>query len=469
MTSFVQADTQANSQSPTDSERKADSELETDFERQTDVESQTDPEEQADLEAQLDSGPRTDTQGQVAAQPQTDTKFLAASQPKPVTRIRRSQQFPRVYPSLGLVAKFRSTPEDFVVDENLGFSPSNDGEHCLIHIEKVGQNTQWVAEQLALLLKLDVKAVGYCGRKDRHAVTRQWLSIYDPHRKIDFTEELSGHTKKLNENIGIEGVKLLSTTRHSHKLRPGDHQSNHFCIRLRDVRYLDCRANADDLASDSIHITGTNTTGTNTAGTHLTVNADTPEGVGVSLAEGQKLQIINALKHRFAAGVPNYFGPQRFGRGGNNLLAAANWFEGQQPPPRKQKSIIMSAARSYLFNKVLAARVHQNCWASAIEGDVLINDCLSAPLWGRGRLTTKDQALDLETTALEGLSDWCHGLEHCGLKQERRATVLNLTMASVEFDKDDLVIAFSLASGAFATSVLAEVCTLEPTINGHQG
>ncbi len=106
-----------------------------------------------------------------------------------------------------------------MVHENLGFSPSNDGEHCLIHIEKIGQNTHWVAEQLALLLKLDSKAIGYCGRKDRHAVTRQWLSIYDPHRLIDFTD-------KLSNNIGIEGLQLLETTRTCPNLGPSLHQRN---------------------------------------------------------------------------------------------------------------------------------------------------------------------------------------------------------------------------------------------------
>ncbi|MFT7490513.1 MAG: tRNA pseudouridine13 synthase [Pseudohongiellaceae bacterium] len=385
------------------------------------------------MQPEVNSRPQADSLGQLEARSQLDREPQVGSQSQVVTRARRPQYFPTVYPSLELSAKFRSAPEDFVVHENLGFSPSNNGEHCLIHIEKIGQNTHWVAEQLALLLKLDSKAVGYCGRKDRHAVTRQWLSIYDPHRNIDFSDELGS-------NIGIDGVKLLETTRHSHKLRPGDHQSNHFYIRLRDVKRLNHSATEDGLVDDS-------TNGT--------------EGIGELLEDSQKPNIINAIKQRFKSGIPNYFGPQRFGRGGNNLLAAGNWFEGKQPPPRKQKSMVMSAARSYLFNKVLAVRIQQNCWASAIDGDVLIDAYPTAPLWGRGRLTTQVQALELETTALEGLNDWCHGLEHCGLKQERRATVLHPTQVSVTYDDDDLVIAFDLISGAFATSVLAEVCTLE--------
>ncbi len=369
-------------------------------------------------------------------QPDVQAAFEPDSLSHSKSNARLSQDFPTVYPSLNIAGQFRSLPEDFIVHENLGFSPAGDGEHCLIHIEKIGQNTHWVAEQLAILLNVDKKAIGYCGRKDRHAVTRQWLSIYDPHRKVDFASDI-------NQPIDIEGVRLLESTRHSHKLRPGDHQSNHFCIRLRNVKQhsasnIDC---ANDNAGKS---------------------AEASEQL---LDESQKLQIISAIKQRFSLGLPNYFGSQRFGRDGNNIVVAANWFENKQLPPRKQKSIIMSAARSYLFNKVLALRVEQQCWASAIDGDVLINDCPTAPLWGRGRLASQAQALDLETLALEGLNAWCHGLEHCGLKQERRATVLHPTNFDVNFENDDLVVVFDLISGAFATSILAEICSLQ-TSNG---
>ncbi len=330
------------------------------------------------------------------------------------------QDFPMAYPTLNLSAQFKSCPEDFVVNENLGFKPTGEGEHCLLHIEKTGQNTQWVADQLALNLNLDKKAVGYCGRKDRHAVTRQWLSIYDPHRHISIDDEFM-------HNLAIEGVTLLEHARHSHKLRPGDHVSNQFHIRLRNV---------NEGAKESEK----------------------------SLEDNQKLFLVDEIMQRLLKGVPNYFGAQRFGRDGSNLRSAANWFEKKQTPPRRQKSMVMSAARSYVFNTVLAARVHQNCWASDIKGDVLVNSIPTAPLWGRGRLASETEALLLEEAALAELSSWCHGLEHCGLKQERRATVLapinKQFKTAVEFDGDDLVLTFELAAGAFATSILAEVAVL---------
>ncbi len=84
-----------------------------------------------------------------------------------------STDFPSLYPSLNISGLFRYCPDDFIVFENLGFIPSGEGEHHLLHIEKIGQNTHWVAQQIARSLGMDKKAVGYCGRKDRHAVTRQ--------------------------------------------------------------------------------------------------------------------------------------------------------------------------------------------------------------------------------------------------------------------------------------------------------
>ncbi len=323
-----------------------------------------------------------------------------------------SLDFPLAYPSLHVSGVFRSCPEDFIVYENLGFTPTGDGEHCLLHIEKVGQNTHWVAQQIEIALGLDRKSVGYCGRKDRHAVTRQWLSIYDPKRKVDI------------DQIAIEGVTVLTNTRHSQKLRPGDHESNRFTIRLRDLR--------------------------------LDGNDD------IDIAEGkeQQISLVNEIKERLEKGIPNYFGPQRFGRDGNNLLAANAWLTEGKSPSRQQRSMVMSAARSYLFNTILAARVSQNNWSLPIEGDVLINGVPTAALWGRGRLSSQDNALDVETAALESLSSWCNGLEHCGLKQERRPTVLFPKDVSVMLESNNLVLSFELVSGAFATSVLAEVATL---------
>ena len=308
---------------------------------------------------------------------------------------------------------FRQQAEDFYVDEVLGFDLSGQGEHICILLEKRGQNTHWVAAQLAEYAGISERDVGYCGRKDRHAVTRQWFSLYDPERKNIAWSDFC-----------LEGVNILKRTRHIKKLRPGMHQQNHFVIRLRNVTCAD---------SDLL------------------------------LNEAQKQSSLIRINTILAKGVPNYFGPQRFGREGSNLLLANAWLVEGKAPPRKQKSMVLSAARAYLFNLVLAARVRQQIWCESIPGDVLNDDRSTGPLWGRGRLTTKDQALACEQQALSGYDEWCHPMEHRGLQQERRNLLLLPSGARCEWQGHDLVLSFNLPAGTFATSVLAEIAHLKTT------
>jgi tRNA pseudouridine13 synthase len=315
---------------------------------------------------------------------------------------------PKVYPSLALSARFRSEPADFMVDETLGFTPSGEGEHWLVHIEKIGQNTHWVAEQLAQFCGLDPSAVGFCGRKDRHAITRQWFSLYDPHQ-----------TNIQWESLAIEGVELLEVHRHSRKLRLGGHQSNGFNIRLRD----------------------------------LCVKEEP-----ISQEDQSKLE--TEIHRRLGAGVPNYFGEQRFGRGNSNLIAAQQWLEGGRKPHRKRRSMVYSAARSYLFNLLLATRVQQGNWKALVAGDVVENTFPTGPLWGRGRPAVSEVSRELEISAFVGLDEWCRGLEYCGLKQERRSLVLLPMNLELQWLDKDLQISFSLPVGTFATAVLTEIAEL---------
>lgn len=320
-----------------------------------------------------------------------------------------SIDFPCAYHDLKFSGAFRSYPEDFVVNEVLGFEPSGEGEHLLLHIEKIGQNTHWVASELAAQCGVDNKAVGYCGRKDRHAVTQQWFSVYDPKRFVDQTM------------VSIEGVKILASSRHIRKFRPGDHAANQFVIRLRDCRNTD--------------------------------NA-------LFLSAQEKTIITAQILKRLEQGIPNYFGSQRFGRELSNLHAANEWLAHKKAPPRQRKSMVMSAARAYLFNQVLQKRVLEQSWQTKIEGDVFIDNHPTAPLWGRGRLASTADALILESETLADFSEWCNGLEYCGLKQERRSLVLQPQSLTIQWSEHDIILGFGLPAGTFATAVLAEIATL---------
>lgn len=312
--------------------------------------------------------------------------------------------FPRAYGELTATAIFREQPEDFQVNEDLGFSPSGSGEHILLHIRKRGENTAWVAEKIATLAGVALNDVGYCGRKDRHAITTQWFSVYLPKGAEPAWDEINSET-----------IELISTSRHQQKLRRGDHRKNHFVIRLRDVK------------------------------------VDNREVLQ------QKIEQI------FSFGVPNYFGEQRFGRNGNNLQEAhAILVGGKRYRDKQKRGLMLSAARSFLFNQVLAARVVAGNWSQSLVGEV--ESFPTGPLWGRGRPLVTSRLAEFEQQILSNWHDWCNGLEHAGLSQERRSLQLIPHNASYEWQGQHLQLSFSLEAGEFATAVLHELANLQTTL-----
>lgn len=316
-----------------------------------------------------------------------------------------SLDFPYAYGQPDVTADFRVEPEDFQVDENLGFKPSDEGEHVYLHLWKRGENTAWVAEKIAGHAYVKVMDVGYCGRKDRHAVTTQWFSVYLPKKECEPDWSL----------LNSESIKILSVSRHQHKLRRGDHQTNRFIIRLRNL-----------------------------------VVADKP-------AFEQKIAKV------LEQGVPNYYGEQRFGRNGNNLHEAqAMLVEGKRIRDKQKRSLFLSAARSFLFNQVVATRVVQNNWQTLLEGEP--ESYPTASLWGRGRSIASGQALQVEADALQSWAAWCNGLEHAGLSQERRALILKPENISWRWIGNDIEVGFTLGSGEFATTILRELAILQSAI-----
>lgn len=311
-----------------------------------------------------------------------------------------SLDFPFAYGAPLAIGKFRHECEDFVVNEELGFSPSGEGEHLLLEILKRDDNTPWVAKQIARLAGVKPMDVGFCGMKDRRAVTRQWFSVYLPKPKtIDWTQ------------LNSDTVQVLNVAKHNKKLRKGEHQANQFIIRIRDV-------------------------------------------------SGDLVSVEDRLKKIAAEGVPNYFGEQRFGREQSNLHQVETLFERKTPiRDHQQKGMVLSAARSWLFNQVLAARIAQGDWQSKQEGEP--TDYASGPLWGRGRNLAQGALGDFETNALAAWQNWCDGLEHAGLSQERRSLIQNPKELKWHWENKDLVLSFSLPPGQFATSLLREVVQLE--------
>ena len=314
--------------------------------------------------------------------------------------------WPQAYPTSGASGTLKRFNEDFQVTELPLQPPSGAGEHIWLEVEKNGANTGFVAQQLAEAAGVKEWDVGYAGLKDRYAITRQWFSIYLP----------KGEAPDLTALEHPE-FKVLSQSRHVKKLRPGDLAGNRFRIVLREV-------------------------------------------------VGDREAIEANLKAVALQGVPNYFGAQRFGFDGGNIeqgrAMLAREIRVRNP---KKKGLYLSAVRSFVFNEVLALRMAQGLWGKTLPGDVL-NEAgrPTGPLWGRGRLSTSDEALALEMSVAERHAGLCNGMEHAGLEQERRALVASPSEMSWEWPQaDQLVLSFTLPAGTYATSVLSEILsTTEP-------
>ena len=334
--------------------------------------------------------------------------------------------WPKAYPETNAQGILKLKPEDFQVDEIPLMIPAGEGEHIYLHIKKREVNTHWVARLLSEKFGVKEHDVSYAGQKDRYAVTTQWFSIYAP--KIDIALE----TRPFPD----EDIEILTQTRHSKKLRRGDLVGNRFNIVLRDIK----SAEAESVEDRSI--------------------------------KTLKAVIENNLQAIKKNGVPNYFGLQRFGRGGGNMDQALAMLTGQRREKNRQKkSMYLSAARSYIFNQVLAARIEQGLWGKSLAGDIDVAakdtqnaNQATAPMWGRGRLNSQTDTLALEQKMSEPLQDLCNGMEHAGLNQERREIVSSIENMQWQWlDNDDLNISFALASGHYATSVLQEfISVTEP-------
>lgn len=319
-----------------------------------------------------------------------------------------------------LRAQLRASPADFRVDELDAFAPDGQGEHLLLTVEKRGMNTAYAAQRLADWAGIDVRGIGYAGMKDRHALTVQRFSVHLP-RKV--APDIA--------TLDTDDLRVLAHAWHGRKLPRGALAGNRFTLTLRDV-------------------------------------------------EGTREAIETRLSAIAARGVPNYFGEQRFGHGGDNLDAARSMFAGRRVG-REKRGLLLSAARSALFNAVLGVRVQDRTWDTGLDGEVWMldgsrsvfgpvpfDDALAArlaafdihptgPLWGRGALRTGGAAQALEQAVHEwpGLHTLADGLEHAGLSQERRALRLRPgDMAWRWLDDGALELAFVLPAGSYATVVV---------------
>ncbi|MEY2667982.1 MAG: hypothetical protein RJA59_620 [Pseudomonadota bacterium] len=225
----------------------------------------------------------------------------------------------------------KASPEDFRVDEIPAYAPCGEGAHLWLQVEKRGRTTRDVVRELARLLGVAERDVGVAGLKDRHAVTVQWLSF--PVVKGPDPATLSGN-----------GWRVVAASRHGNKLRTGHSRGNRFAIVVRGGDAAAARAAADALA---------------------------------------------------VRGLPNFFGPQRFGAEGTNADLGRAILSGSADPAARRASrdrflrrFTLSAWQSLLFNRWLAERMADGLFARALHGDAM------KKLDSGGAFTCEDPAAD---------------------------------------------------------------------------
>ncbi|MEC4748063.1 tRNA pseudouridine(13) synthase TruD [Methylomicrobium sp. Wu6] len=328
--------------------------------------------------------------------------------------------WPYVYGGPSGGGKIRVLPEDFIVEETLGFEPSGAGEHAFLQIRKTGENTEYVARQLARFAEIRQRDIGFAGLKDRHAVTTQWFSVWLP-----------GKPDPDWAVFASASIEVLQVVRHARKLQRGVLAGNRFQLLVRDWRGDRDKADAR----------------------------------------------LAAIK---AQGIANYFGAQRFGHQGRNVEQALRLFQGKKVS-RELRGIYLSAARSFLFNQLLAARVAAQNWNRPLPGDVYMFDKShsrfkadaqdqdiagrvsagaihpTGVLWGQGDSGVSGEALALEMEAIERFSELVRGLQNSGVEIERRPLRVNVPDLAWRFADDQLHLSFSLPAGSYATALLREV------------
>jgi tRNA pseudouridine13 synthase len=208
--------------------------------------------------------------------------------------------------------RIKSEPEDFHVEEIPAYEASGEGDHLFVCFEKRDLDTHAAVRRIAEALKVDPRDAGVAGMKDRRAVTVQTASFFRARPEDALA-------------LDLPGIRVLSAKRHGQKIRPGHLAGNRFRIRILDVSAI------------------------------------------------QLQELKSKVTSVLTDGIPNAFGPQRFGRAGDNAERAKKWLRGEDrgPRDRRMRTFLFSALQAHVFNKTLEARRADGTWNRAIEGDLM--------------------------------------------------------------------------------------------------
>lgn len=331
---------------------------------------------------------------------------------------------PLLTPDLpGVGGRIKVRPEDFEVEEIPAYEPSGAGDHLYLWVEKRDVGPEYFVKQVARRLGVHPADVGTAGLKDRHAVTRQWVSVPKP---------AESHLQHLDG----DGIRLLTVSRHTNKLRPGHLRGNRFRVLIRD---------ADPGRADAV-----------------TAVADRVRQLG----------------------LPNYYGPQRFGCGGETSTLGMAMIKGERVPRVNPflRKLALSAAQSLLFNDYLGRRLTDGLFRTVLPGDVMMKwpagglfvaedgpteqarldrreTVPGGPMFGAKTFAARGEAADREAKVLadNGLSPESFAGFGKLVQGTRRHAIVYVDDLSAAWETDGVRLAFTLPSGSYATVLLREI------------
>ncbi len=335
----------------------------------------------------------------------------------------------------GIGGQLRATPEDFLVEEIALYEPSGEGQHLYVNLTKEGLTTKDVQLQLERLFALNRGDVSFAGMKDKYARTRQTFSLNVGHRDRGFVAEAE---QKIQERLP---VVVHWAKFHKNKLRRGHLLGNRFAITVTE---LAC-------------------------------------GVSDAMQRGQA--ILQQLK---ACGVPNFFGPQRFGPQGDNIRQGLEILQQQRvKKDRWLRQFLISSYQSYLCNRYLVRRLEDSSFDHLLAGDVAkkyatggMFDVLdvaveqpryaaqeisfTAPIFGSKMWVAQDAAGRLEAEVLAESPVTFADFERARVEGTRRLGRILAPDLQIRALPEAIVVEFSLPKGAFATTVLRELMKVDP-------
>lgn len=352
---------------------------------------------------------------------------------KEVVRTGWSDELPMIGQTGCIGGNMGTENVDFEVEEIPAYPLSGEGEHLYLWIEKNGKGTPEAVKEIIKAFDVKEINVGYAGKKDAHAVTRQWISV---HTSSDSELPIA----RLND---LGWMRVLRTTRHANKLRLGHLKGNLFKVRIVEMTRSD-------------------------------------EAVAAAIGILQR------------QGGVNYFGKQRFGFHGGNVADGMAILAGKRAPHQK-RLLLVSAVQSAIFNLMAAARF-EKLGNAAIAGDVLqkINAgcfvcenpqidttriaqrevAVTLPLFGKKVMPSGGDVCEFERQCVRAFFDeWAtdgdggrgipldpETLAKFSTGDRRQFVIFPSILNFIRIDASRIDVRFALPPGGYATVLLRQLC-----------